>query len=383
MKRLLFRLGIHLLRALPEREAGAILGRINRFRIRRVRKRPVPVSLILFVTNRCNAACNHCFYWKELAREKDGLSIAEIGKLLESLRGLRQIILTGGEPFLREEIAEIVALFRGIGVRSVTIPTNGILTERITECVSRILRSTDLDELRVNVSLDGTREIHDAIRNAPGCYDRARETILRLRELRQAHRNLHVSATTILSRENIACLEEYVREAGKFGVPLIFSFIRGAEHNSFGILPENRRDFNPRIRETIDGLSGFDDVPVILEREAKTSGFASWNVFQRLKIEYSIDILKNRKNPLNCLAGHVDGVIHANGDVSICELTRPVGNLRNEDMDFRKVWRSEEADRMREFAARCCCIHGCNLLSNMQYDEPTLRKILLESDHFL
>ena len=381
MKRRLFHLGIKMLRALPEREAGAIIGRINRIRVRQIRKRPVPVSLILFVTNRCNAACNHCFYWKELLREKDGLSIDEIRKLLESLRGLRQVILTGGEPFLREEIHEIVTLFRGIGVRSVTIPTNGILTERVTECASRILRSSALDELRINVSLDGTREIHDAIRNTPGCFDRARETILRLRDLKQTHRNLHVSASTVLSRDNIANLEEYTREAGTFRVPLMFSFVRGAEHNGFGILPENRRDFNPRFTESIHGLSGFDDVPGILEREAKASGFVSWNIFQQLKIEYSIDILKNRKNPLTCLAGHVDGVIHVNGDVSICELTRPVGNLRCVDMDFRKVWWSEEAGRMREAAKCCCCIHGCNLLSNMQYDEPTLRKILFDSDH--
>jgi MoaA/NifB/PqqE/SkfB family radical SAM enzyme len=381
MKKKLLKLGIDLLRAVPEREAGAIIGRINRFRIQRIRKRRVPMALILFVTNRCNAACNHCFYWKELSRDTDGLSVAQIKKLLESLRGLRQILLTGGEPFLRKEIVEIVTLFRSIGVRSITIPTNGILTERITDCVSRILRSTDLDALRINVSMDGTRETHDAIRNTPGCYDRARETILRLRNLRQTHRNLQVSVSTVLSRENIANLEEFIREAGKLRVPLMFSFIRGADHNSFGIAPENRKDFNPRKSETIDGLSGFDSVQEILEREAKASSFASWNIFQQLKIRYSIDILKNRKNPLTCLAGHVDGVIHGNGDVSICELTRPVGNLKSVDMDFRKVWWSEEANMMREFAKHCCCIHGCNLLSNMQYDEPTLRNILLDSDY--
>lgn len=380
MNRRLLRLGVGLLRAVPKREAEAILGRINRFRVRRIRKRRIPLSLVLFVTNRCNAACNHCFYWKELSREKEELSVARIGKLAKSLRGLRQILLTGGEPFLREEIVEIAALFRGIGVRSVTIPTNGILTERITDTVSRILRSTDLDDLRINVSMDGTREIHDAIRNTPGCHDRARETILRLRNLRQAHRNLQVSVSMVLSGENIGHLEEHLREAGTLQVPLMVSFLRGADLNGFGIAPENRMDFNPRTREIIDEISGLDGVREILEREARTLGAGSWNIFQQRKFRYSVEILRNRRYPLTCLAGHVDGVVHANGDVSICELTRPVGNLKQADMDFRKVWWSEEANRMRECATRCCCIHGCNLLSNMQYDEPTLRSILLDGD---
>lgn len=380
MKKPLLKTGIKLLRTLPKREAGEIIGRLNRFRLHRLKKRSVPVTLIFFVTNRCNAACTHCFYWKELSREKDELSIAQIKKLLETLQGLQQIILTGGEPFLRDEIVEISTLFHSIGVRSITIPTNGILTERITNCVSQILRSTNLNELKINVSLDGTREVHDSIRNVPGCFDRACETILRLKNLRQTHRHLHVSVSSVLSRENIWKLEEFIRAAGKLQIPLMFSFIRGADYNSFGIAPENRMDFNPRKSETIDDPSDFDKIQEILEKEGKASGFASWNIFQQLKIQYSIDVLRNKKYPLNCLAGYVDGVIHSNGDVSICELTKPAGNLKDAGMDFQKVWWSEAANKMRGSAKNCCCIHGCNLLSNMQYDEPTLRRILLDSD---
>lgn len=381
MKKLLLNTGIKLLRILPEREAGEIIGRLNGFRLSRVKKRDVPVTLIFFVTNRCNASCTHCFFWKELSREKDELSIVQIEKLLESLQGLEQVLLTGGEPFLREEIVEISALFHSIGVQSVSIPTNGILTERITDCVSRILRSTSLDELKINVSLDGTREVHDSIRNVPGCYDRACETIVRLKDLRQTHRNLHVSVSCVLSQENISNLEEFIRVAGALQVPLMFAFIRGAESNGFGIAPEDRRDFNPRTSDCVDEPAEFDKIQEILEREGKSLGFESWNIFQQLKLQYSIDVLRNKKYPLTCLAGHVDGVIHNNGDVSICELRKPVGNLKDAGMDFKKVWWSEAANNMRISAKKCCCIHGCNLLSNMQYHEPTLKKIILETDY--
>lgn len=381
MKKSLLNTGIKMLRILPKREAGEIIGRLNGFRLHRLKKRNVPVSLIFFVTNRCNAACTHCFFWKELSREKDELSIVQIGKLVETLQGLQQVLLTGGEPFLREEIVEISALFHSIGVRSVTIPTNGMLTERITDCVSQIFRSTSLDELKINVSLDGTREVHDSIRNVPGCFDRAYETIVRLKDLRQTHRNLRVSVSCVLSQENISNLEEFIRVAGTLQVPLMFAFIRGAESNSFGIAPEDKRDFNPRKSDCIDESAEFDKIRRILEREGKTLGIESWNIFQQLKLQYSIDVLRNKIYPLTCLAGHVDGVIHNNGDVSICELRKPVGNLKDAGMDFKKVWWSEAANNMRKSAKKCCCIHGCNLLSNMQYHEPTLKKILLETDY--
>jgi len=380
LKKPLLNTGIKLLRILPKREAGEIIGRLNEFRLRRLKKRNVPATLIFFITNRCNAACTHCFFWKELSREKDELSIVQIKKLLDTLRGLQQILITGGEPFLREEIVEISVLFHSIGVRSVTIPTNGILTERITNCVSQILRSTSLDELKINVSLDGTHEVHDAIRNVPGCFDRACETIIRLKDLRETHRNLNVSVSCVLSRENISNLEEFIRVAGALQIPLMFSFIRGADSNSFGIAPEDRMDFNPRKSKSFDEPADFDKIQEILEKEGKTLGLASWNIFQQLKIQYSIDVLRNKKYPLTCLAGHVDGVIHSNGDVSICELRKPVGNLKDAGMDFRKVWWSEAANNMRESAKNCCCIHGCNMLSNMQYHEPTLKRILLDSD---
>lgn len=382
MRKPLLNAGTRLLRILPESCAGGIIGRLNGYRLQRLKKRNVPVSLIYFVTNRCNAACSHCFYWKELNRETDELSIAQIRKLLESLRGLRQILLTGGEPFLREEIVEIGALFHGIGVRHMTIPTNGILTERIADCVSRILRSTNLDDLKINVSLDGTREVHDSIRNVPGCFDSACETIHRLKELRNTHRNLQVSASCVLSRENLPDLENFIRMAGSFRIPLMFSFIRGADRNSFGIAPADRMDFNPKGGECIDDPAEFEKIREILEREGKALGLASWNIFQQLKIRYTLHVLRNREYPLACLAGHLDGVIHSNGDVSICELRKPFGNLKDAGMDFRKVWWSEAGNGMRESAKSCCCIHGCNMLSNMQYHEPTLKKILLGTGSF-
>ena len=65
-----------------------------------------PISLIHFVTQRCNARCPYCFV--DFKSEKDELSIEKIEKIaLSSGKTLRNVALTGGEPFIREDLTEI------------------------------------------------------------------------------------------------------------------------------------------------------------------------------------------------------------------------------------------------------------------------------------
>src|SRR3989338_1919612 len=79
----------------------------------------LPLSLIYFINNECNARCSHCFIYydesvvKNNPRYQTGnLSLDEIEKLTKSLRGeLGAVYLTGGEPFLRHDIEKIVDMF--------------------------------------------------------------------------------------------------------------------------------------------------------------------------------------------------------------------------------------------------------------------------------
>jgi molybdenum cofactor biosynthesis enzyme MoaA len=81
-------------------------------------------SLFLFVTSRCNSLCRTCFYFDKL-NSKDDLTMEEIGRISESSPTFRKLWLSGGEPFLREGLADIVAMFvRRNGVRNVNLPTN-------------------------------------------------------------------------------------------------------------------------------------------------------------------------------------------------------------------------------------------------------------------
>src|SRR5262245_16580019 len=84
----------------------------------RVRRREFS-SLFLFVTSRCNSLCRTCFYFDKL-NSRDDLTFDEIMRISETAPRFRKLWLSGGEPFLREELAEIVAMFsRRNGVRNV------------------------------------------------------------------------------------------------------------------------------------------------------------------------------------------------------------------------------------------------------------------------
>ncbi len=90
--------------------------------------------LIFYVTNRCNFRCKFCFYYAEIeqGRKPDELTLEEIEKLSKSIGPVLQLSLTGGEPFLRKDLADLTQHFiDNCAVRYLSIPTNASLTDRM------------------------------------------------------------------------------------------------------------------------------------------------------------------------------------------------------------------------------------------------------------
>ena len=171
-------------------------------------------------------------------------------------------------------------------------------------------------------------------------------------------------------------MEDFIKEVNRLNVPIIFNITRGRDYTVFGVEQNNKIDFNPKDDESIVSFSDLEKLKEVLRTNTNKTGFLNWNIFQQLKFDYSINIIKDRKRIFKCLAGYLDGVIYPNGDVALCEATRPVGNLKNFDMDFQKLWWSDSANKMRDNTKNCCCIHGCNLVSSMQYDANSLKSIV-------
>ena len=93
-----------------------------------------PVSLVHFLTNRCNARCSFCFIdFDDPKTFKGELTLDEIDKLTKNLgKSLLNVNLTGGEPFARKDIVEIAKLYiKNSTVQSIYITTNGSLPDRV------------------------------------------------------------------------------------------------------------------------------------------------------------------------------------------------------------------------------------------------------------
>ena len=153
-----------------------IINNINNYSIQRLK---TPIMLTFFVTNQCNARCKHCFYWKNLGKnENKELKLMEIKDMVSSFRHrLSTVLLTGGEPFLREDLAQACKIFYDINrTKKVNIPTNGLEPELTYSCAKEIVENTGLF-LSIIVSLDGLEKKHDEIRGIQGAFQKGVETI--------------------------------------------------------------------------------------------------------------------------------------------------------------------------------------------------------------
>src|SRR5215210_8948244 len=96
-------------------------------------------TVILFVTSRCNAKCETCFYWQELNQPGD-MTFEQIERVSRTMPQITDLWLSGGEPTLRHDAVEVIRLFvENNGVRRCIIPTNGLLKARTFELVDNAL----------------------------------------------------------------------------------------------------------------------------------------------------------------------------------------------------------------------------------------------------
>lgn len=339
-----------------------------------------PAHLILHVTSRCNARCGMCFVWRRLNKNKD-LTLEEIKKIAQALPGLIFLDISGGEPFLRDDLAEILAIFEkeSSGVY-VNLPTNGFLPEKIEKDIKTILQKTRLS-ISLNLSLDGLAATHDQIRGVKGGFAKVLETYKRLEPVKRKNSRLSLKIATVISKENFSELENLARFVKKEMKEIDFHtliLVRGEPPDKRFVLPsldelEKKKSLFFKIWQNY----GYgQNLGFFGERVANSAHRSLFNLY--------LKTLKEKRMALPCLAGLAHAVIFANGDLALCELRRPIGNLREVDFDFQKLWQGKEAQKQRAEIAQnsCFCTHGCNWTDNLFFNlkvYPTLARELTSS----
>ena len=158
--------------------------------------RLLPLNVTVSVTNRCNSRCRTCNIWRREPGQE--LTTEEFDRVFSSLgHAPYWITFSGGEPFLRRDLEDLCqSAYERCRPAILNIPTNGLLCRQIPSRVAEIARRCSDSQLIVNLSLDGVGKRHDEIRNVPGNFQRAMETLRGLKAIDAP--NLSVGLHTVI-----------------------------------------------------------------------------------------------------------------------------------------------------------------------------------------
>lgn len=338
-------------------------------RLMRRAGRPVAPKLLAYnVTDRCNARCEMCeiHTWKsDRAAE---LSASDFEKFIRDplLKNLDVVRVTGGEPFLRDDLPEIYRLADAFTrSRIFYVTTNGSFPDR----AAALVESADgvRARLQIQVSLDAVTDEHDRLRGVPGMKDRAVETLRRLAELRKKHDfhagiNQTVMKTTLDQIEPVHAL---ARELGLGHSLFVGARFHEGKNMSAERPGERALPFEPQDGMSIEEIETFHEKHKLLKSNdhaaAVRAGFAG--AFLRdLSEEYLNEGGRNRalfnleKPRPPCMAMFSHFRLYPDGSVAACSVLRDCAAGKAPERSFSEIWRGERAAEIRKKVLAC---KGC------------------------
>lgn len=328
----------------------------------------LPMNYTFLISTLCNSRCLTCNIWKQ---RHDDLTLDEWKGVFKSLgKSPFWVTVSGGEPFLQEHLAEmVIALDKICQPAIINIPTNGLLVGRIKAQTTKMLDKTKTPQFIINLSLDGVGEVHDRIRGVPGNFTKVMQNYRNLKKIQKKHPNLTVGFGTVVSNHNIDEVknvfdlvfklepDQYVTEIAEERVEL--------DTVGLPITPSYKK-YAPVIDYLVEKMKRY-----------KFSGIGRISRALRLQYyQFVKDWLKGGRL-LPDYAGFASCEISSYGEVwPSCIKGEKMGNVKEVDYDFTKVWFSKKADRIRANIKR----HGSSYpLANAFYSSalhhfPTLAK---------
>ncbi len=317
--------------------ALANLGRLRR-----------PYRLTFVVNYLCNCRCAMCNIWRRPGRPE--MALDEIRRFFAKASGVSWLTISGGEIFLREDIEDV---FRSAAADCrdlflVTIPTTGILTDRIVRG-ARILLESNIQRLIVTLSLDGPEDAHDELRRTPGCFRQVMETYRRLKEIRDGRLRVFFGYTLMKANSGqlFACIESVRTHlphvaADDFHVNL--GHTSGHYYSNLGM------DLKPDGR----ALAVLDE----FMRRRKHPLFDPVRWLERSYQRQAGRFIRTGRTPVPCAALTSSLFIDPYWNVYPCNsFDRVLGNLRATDYDLDAIWRADSSARARQEVAQGRCPH--------------------------
>ncbi len=346
--------------------------------LRWVRTINYPSYVIFFVTAKCNANCKMCFYKDNMAKayqKEEELSVEEYEKISKRIKLINILGISGGEPFLRKDLADIVkVIYKNCSPLVVDLPTNGYYVKDILRQSEEIAKYCKDMVVDVQLSMDGPEEIHNEIRGLKDGFSRVRETYKGLIALRKKYNNLKVKACVVYSHYNQDSIEELFDILGRDFKDLdrvVFSVVHGSVSNTEAFSFDWNRYFKicDRIRHgsTVKSIGDFHSIFTIALRMVKN--------------DFLKEVLRTKDMYRKCGTGKRVIVVNETGAVFPCEpLWHSIGELRNNNYDMGQILNSKEIKNFyrKIVKEKCNCHWGLPLSNTLIYKPRYYPKILFE-----
>jgi MoaA/NifB/PqqE/SkfB family radical SAM enzyme len=327
--------------------------------------RPLPINLTISITYQCNSRCKTCNIYNKRAEE---LSLEEYKKIFSSLKKTPYwITISGGEPFLRNDVTEICQLAIDLCRPAIlNIPTNGILSDFIIESARTIAQRNHRIKIIINISLDDIGAHHDEIRGVKGNFDKALNTFNRLKQLN--HPNLAVGIHTVISKFNIEHFSD-----------IVDSFLALKPDSYICEIAEKRKELDTTEADITPTIKDYAEAIQFLRNTIKGNRFYGISkLTQAFRIHYydlSKETLMKKRQIIPCYAGFASAQIAPDGEVWMCCIkAASIGNLRDVDYSFKTLWLSRKAHEARAAIKKgqCYCPLANAMYTNMLLNVKSL-----------
>lgn len=358
-----------------------IASRLMKYKLARAGliKPPLPLFLNFSITNRCQSRCTTCNIWK-LYKEKPQLrkkefQLWEIEKIFNSMGYIYTLAICGGEPFLRKDLPEIGRLAnKYLKPDVIHSPTNCLAPKKIEDGVLGLLQNINKNTaLTIKLSIDGVGKVHDKIRGVKGNFKKVLETHDRLIEIRKTNPNLYVDAGATISINNLEHLKELNKYVNKnLRLDNFLYEIADTRAELFNVNLKFKENVNKEFKNMMNDLKitpkGKEYSQVVdflckrtIEEMKKVRRLSK--IIQAFRLVYykrSAKVMTNRKRYVPCYAGISNAHINPWGGLWICNVQafkKEIGNLRDYNYNFKKIWCSKEANKIRGWVKgnHCFC----------------------------
>ena len=289
----------------------------------------IPTDASIILTYRCPMQCKMCNIWKYPTDIKKEIQAEE----LKCLPKLKFINLTGGEPFIREDLEEIVKVCYTKSPR-IVISTSGWFEDRVIDLAKKF------PNIGIRISIEGLSEKNDELRGRQGGFDKGLRTLLKLKEMGVKDIGFGCTVSNNNSKDMLS-LYQLSKSLG-------LEFATASFHNSYYF----HKDDNVITNQA----EVCDDFKTLIEWQLKENHPKSW--FRAYFNMGLINYIEGNRRMLPCEAGSINFFIDPYGDVYPCNGMEEkywkgtMGNIR-ETKDFMELWNSEQAERVRANVRKC------------------------------